>query len=40
MNPLAKLKEKLMIKPAVQEMQRVAVVIKGIKKLIIIVLRI
>ena len=32
MNPLAKLKEKLMIKPNVEERERVAVVIKGVKK--------
>ena len=32
MNPLAALKEKLMIKPNVEERERVAVVIKGIKK--------
>ena len=32
MNPLASLKEKLMIKPNVEERERVAVVIKGIKK--------
>lgn len=32
MNPLAELKQKLMIKPAVQERERVAVVIKGEKK--------
>ena len=31
MNPLAKLKEKLMIKPNVEERERVAVVIKGVK---------
>ena len=32
MNPLAALKEKLMIKPNVEERERVAVVIKGVKK--------
>ena len=32
MNPLVALKEKLMIKPNVEERERVAVVIKGIKK--------
>jgi len=32
MNPLATLKEKLMIKPNVEERERVAVVIKGVKK--------
>jgi predicted type IV restriction endonuclease len=32
MNPLAALKEKLMVKPNIQERERVAVVIKGIKK--------
>ena len=32
MNPLAALKEKLMIKPNVEDRERVAVVIKGIKK--------
>ena len=32
MNPLAKLKEKLMVKPNVEERERVAVVIKGVKK--------
>ena len=32
MNPLATLKEKLMIKPTVEERERVAVVIKGVKK--------
>ena len=32
MNPLATLKEKLMIKPNVKERERVAVVIKGVKK--------
>ena len=32
MNPLAALKEKLMIKPDVEERERVAVVIKGVKK--------
>ena len=31
MNPLAKLKEKLMVKPNVEERERVAVVIKGVK---------
>jgi hypothetical protein len=32
MNPLAVLKEKLMIKPTVEDRERVAVVIKGVKK--------
>ena len=32
MNPLATLKEKLMIKPKVEDRERVAVVIKGVKK--------
>ena len=32
MNPLAALKEKLMIKPTVEDRERVAVVIKGLKK--------
>jgi hypothetical protein len=32
MNPLAKIKEKLMIKPNVEERERVAVVIKGVKR--------
>jgi hypothetical protein len=32
MNPLALLKEKLMIKPTVEDRERVAVVIKGVKK--------
>jgi hypothetical protein len=32
MNPLATLKEKLMIKPNVEERERVAVIIKGVKK--------
>ena len=32
MNPLAALKEKLMIKPNIEERERVAVVIKGVKK--------
>ena len=32
MNPLAALKEKLMIKPNVEERERIAVVIKGVKK--------
>ena len=32
MNPLAALKEKLMVKPNIQDRERVAVVIKGIKK--------
>jgi hypothetical protein len=32
MNPLASLKEKLMIKPVIEERERVAVLIKGIKK--------
>ena len=32
MNPLAALKEKLMVKPNVEERERVAVVIKGVKK--------
>ena len=32
MNPLAALKEKLMVKPNVEERERIAVVIKGIKK--------
>ena len=32
MNPLVALKEKLMIKPNVEERERVAVVIKGVKK--------
>lgn len=32
MNPLAALKEKLMIKPNVEERERVAIVIKGVKK--------
>ena len=29
MNPLAELKQKLMVKPTVQERERVAIVIKG-----------
>ena len=33
MNPLAKLKEKLMVKPNVADRERVAVIIKGTKKL-------
>ena len=33
MNPLALLKEKLMVKPNVEERERVAVVIKGVKKI-------
>jgi hypothetical protein len=33
MNPLAALKEKLMIKPTVEERERVAVVIKGVKNI-------
>jgi len=33
MNPLATLKEKLMIKPKVEDRERVAVLIKGVKKL-------
>ena len=33
MNPLAKLKEKLMVKPNVVDRERVAVIIKGTKKL-------
>jgi hypothetical protein len=32
MNPLATLKEKLMVKPNVEERERIAVVIKGVKK--------
>ena len=32
MNPLARIKEKLMVKPNVEERERVAVVIKGVKK--------
>ena len=32
MNPLAALKEKLMVKPNIEERERVAVVIKGVKK--------
>lgn len=32
MNPLAALKEKLMVKPNVEERERVAVIIKGVKK--------
>jgi hypothetical protein len=32
MNPLAALKEKLMVKPNVEERERIAVVIKGVKK--------
>ena len=32
MNPLVALKEKLMIKPNIEERERVAVLIKGIKK--------
>ena len=31
MNPLAALKQKLMVKPNVEERQQVAVVIKGVK---------
>ena len=32
MNPLAKLKEKLLVKPTVEDREKVAVVIKGVKK--------
>ena len=32
MNPLAALKEKMMIKPNVEERERVAIVIKGVKQ--------
>ena len=32
MNPLAALKEKMIIKPKVEDIERVAVVIKGVKR--------
>ena len=32
MNPLAALKEKMIVKPKVEDIERVAVVIKGVKR--------